>query len=180
MKTAWYRKLFSPPDRIDLQATRIKANQGDADAQFALGVVCANGKGALQDFVRAAEWYRKAADQDHALAQFNLGLMYAEGQGVPCDDAEGVRWIRRAAEQGDAGAQFNLGTRYHRASIDRSQMDAVESRIEAYKWFQLAADQGYKDAEASCHRMTLSMSREEVAEGNHRMGTFVAGKPSNS
>ena len=165
----WYRKLFSRARQPDLNGTRAQADGGDADAQFALGLKYGNGEGDLQDFPQAAQWYRKAADQNHALAQFNLGIMYAKGQGMPRDDAEAVMWIRKAAEGGDAGAQFNLGARYHRASLRDVQMDAVESRIEAYKWFQLAAAQGYKDSVASCERMTLSMSREEVVEGNHRV-----------
>lgn len=168
MDSSWYRKLFSRARQPDLNGTRDLADRGDADAQFALGLKYGNGEGELQDFPQALQWYRKAADQNHALAQFNLGIMYAKGQGVPLDDTEAVTWIRKAAERGDAGAQFNLGVRYHRASLGGVRMDAVESRIEAYKWFQLAAAQGYKDSVASGERMTLGMSREEVVEGNHR------------
>ena len=132
----------------------------------------------LQDLVQAAQWYRKAADQNHPLAQFNLGLMYTKGEGVPQDDAQAVAWMRKAAQQGDAGAQFNLGMRYHRASVWGLQLDALESKVEARKWLQLAAAQGYKGSAEACERMTLGMNREEVAEGNRRATAFVAAKPS--
>ena len=85
-------------------------------------------------------------------------------------------WIRKAAEQGDAGAQYNLGTRYHRSSVSGLEMDAIESKIESYKWLRLAAAQGYKQADASCERVTLKMSFEEVAEGNHRVTAFAAAR----
>jgi hypothetical protein len=180
METSWYRRLFFWAPAPNLKATRTEADQGNAEAQFGLGLKYGNSTAPLQDFVRAAEWYRKAAEQNHALAQFNLGIMYTKGQGVPRDDAEGVRWIRKAAEQGDAGAQFNLGMRYHRASVDRTQLDAVESKIEAYKWFRLAAAQDYRDSVTAWQRVTLAMTREEVAEGNRRTATFVAGQPASS
>ena len=90
------------------------ADQGDADAQFNLGVMYANGKGVLKDDKQAVKWYQKAADQGYAPAQYNLGLMYAngEGDGVLKDDKQAVKWYQKAADQGYASAQYNLGVRY--------------------------------------------------------------------
>lgn len=173
---SWYRRFFSRTRRFDLEATQAAAEQGNVEAQFALGVNCGIDQEALPDFVRAAQWYRKAAEQNHSLAQFNLGLMYAKGQGVPLDDIEAVSWIRKAAHQGDAGAQFNLGIRCHRACLWGRRADALESKIEAYKWLQLAAAQGYKGSAEAYERVTLDMTREEVAEGNQRAAAVVTGK----
>ena len=90
----------------------VHAEQGDASAQFSLGVMYATGRGVLKDEAEAVRWYRLAAEQGNAAAQFNLGLMYANGEGVLKDEAEAVRWYRLAADQGDAAAQFNLGVMY--------------------------------------------------------------------
>jgi TPR repeat protein len=43
------------------------------------------GHGVPRDYVKARQWYEKAADQGHAGAQYNLGVLYAEGLGVPLD-----------------------------------------------------------------------------------------------
>lgn len=59
------------------------ADQGNAEAQFNLGVMYDNGQGVAQDYAQAVQWYRKSADQGDADAQNNLGVMYADGQGVP-------------------------------------------------------------------------------------------------
>lgn len=171
---SWYRRVFCaalPSAR--LLAVQQAAESGDANAQFALGIHFSSGS-RIPHFAQAAHWYRKAADQDHALAQFNLGQMFAHGQGQPQDEAAAVRWIRKSAEGGDAGAQFNLGSRYHRHSVGVDAMDNAESRIEAYKWYTLAAAQGYKDSQVSCERLALAMSREEVTDGQERIQTFVA------
>ena len=61
---------------------RVRAEQGDAPAQFMLGRMYANGDGVPQDAAEAVRWYRLAAEQGLAEAQFNLGVMYANGQGV--------------------------------------------------------------------------------------------------
>jgi len=174
----WYRRLFSSALESDLKSTLAKAGHGDADAQFGLGLKYSTdtGEGIAQDFAQAAEWYHKAAVQNHALAQFNLSVMFASGQGVAQNDTTALMWTRKAAEGGDAGAQFKLGSRYHRASMDRLQMDSAESRIEAYKWFHLASAQGYKGSDAAGERVALGMTREEVADGNQRTAAFVARK----
>lgn len=174
MDKPWYRRWFA---RIahggDLEATRAKAAQGDAEAQYSLGLKYGCGDQVVLDLSQAAAWYRRAADQDHPLAQFNLAMMYAEGQGVTQDDAEAVRWIRRAAALGDAGAQFNLAVRCQRASLSREQPAASEAKIEAYKWFQLAAAQGYGNSAQFCESMNLSMTLDEVAQGDRRAEAFT-------
>jgi len=155
------------------QFSRSDADAGNADAQFGMGLRCAVA-GATQNYTQAAEWYRMAAEQDHHLAQFNLGQMFAQGHGVAHDETAAVMWMRRAADGGDAGAQFNLGNRCYRDSMRIAESTAGESRIEAYKWYRLAAEQGYGTSQNSCDVVTMSMSRAEVTEGNQRTAAFEA------
>jgi hypothetical protein len=172
MEKSWYRKMFSHPQKPASEPTLPNADYGDAEVQFNMGLKFANGAGATRDYAQAAEWYHKAADQSHSLAQFNLGMMYAHGQGVARDATQSVMWFGRAAQLGDAGAQFNLGDSCHRASLQRECKDAPESRIEAYKWYRLAAAQGYKDSEQAYLTLTVKMTREDVAVGNRRVAEF--------
>ena len=46
----------------------LAADQGDANAQFNLGVMYDQGQGVPQDYQQAVKWYRLAADQGHASA----------------------------------------------------------------------------------------------------------------
>src|SRR2546426_5529147 len=154
----WYRKMFSNKRVLDLTEARTKAEQGDAEAQFTLGLSCEFIPGNGQSEVEAAKWFRRAADQGHSLAQFNLAVMYAAGQGVPVDEAEAARFFRLAADQGDAGAQFRMGKRCQRLSFSASKDGASEARVEACKWFQLAATQGYGHAETYLERTNLMLS----------------------
>jgi TPR repeat protein len=61
----WYRKA---------------ADQGDADAQYNLGLMYYNGNGVPQNYSQAAVWYRKAGTQGHSDSLNNLGAGYELGQ----------------------------------------------------------------------------------------------------
>ncbi len=180
MDIHFHRKSSDPTPEVGLTTLQTKAEQGDADAQFSLGLHYSSAQGEALDFVQAARWYRRAANQDHALAQFNLGVMFARGQGMPPDQAAAADWMLKAAEGGDAGGQHNLGVRCQRASLDPFRLGAAESRIEAYKWSCLAAAQGYRGSLTACQRVTLTMTRAEFDEGNPRAAAFVVRKPSDS
>ena len=147
-----------------------------AEAQFSLGLRYASGNGAAPDYVQAEHWYRKAAGQNHALASFNLGMMNANGHGMPADRAKALVWIQRAADLGDAGAQFNLGSTHHRAVMDGVAENVSQSRIDAYKWFCLAAAQGYQGAAVAGEVVNLYMSRADVMEGCRRIAAFHSGQ----
>lgn len=84
------------------------ARQGDAEAQFYLGLCYNYGDGVEKDLSEAVVWFRKAAHQGLAQAQFNLGLCYYNGNGVEKNLSEAVKWFRKAAVQGLAKAQDML------------------------------------------------------------------------
>jgi TPR repeat protein len=64
------------------------ADQGNARAQFKLGVMYYEGQGVPQDYAEAVKWYRRAADQGYADGQGVLGFFYEKGDcGVPQDYA---------------------------------------------------------------------------------------------
>lgn len=83
------------------------AQQGNAVAQFNLGVMNDFGHGIPKDAAKAVYWYRLAAAQGHASAQFNLGGMYFEGLGVPRDLVRASMWFTLSAQAGIPGAAKN-------------------------------------------------------------------------
>jgi len=72
---------------------RSLADQGNAKAQFNLGLKYYKGEGVARDLA-------KAADQGNAKAQFNLGLMYYKGRGVARDHVQAYMWFNIAAVGG--------------------------------------------------------------------------------
>jgi hypothetical protein len=95
--------------RQNAAMTQKAAEQGDASAQFMLGLMYADGHGVPRDYVKAVQWWQMAAEQGLANAQSALGFIYANGKcGVPKDEAKAVHWYQQAAQQGDAAAQSML------------------------------------------------------------------------
>jgi len=77
------------------------AEQGNAGAQYNLGLCYANGgDGVPKDIEKAIYWYTKAAEQGFAEAQYMLACGYATGDGVPKDMEKAIYWFTKAAEQG--------------------------------------------------------------------------------
>lgn len=118
-----------------LRLWRSLAEQGDADAQYSLGVMYNNGDGVPRDYAEAMKWHRKAADHGNGNAQFNLGFMYDRGRGMPQSYAEAAKWYSLAANQGVAIAQYKLGVMYH------DGQGVPQDYVHAHMWFSLAAAQ---------------------------------------
>ena len=91
------------------EAQRKRAtNEGNAEAMFNLGLLYANGQGVTQDYVRACEWYEKAAEKGFPSAMGNLGVLYHNGQGVAQDYGKAREWYEKAADKGEPRAKAQL------------------------------------------------------------------------
>ena len=141
-----------------LRMLRSLADQGNAKAQYNLGLMYRDGQGIAQNYAEAAELFRLAAEQGDAQAQSILGSMYGTGQGVRQKYSEAVKWYRLAAAQGDTNAQFNLGVMY------ANGQGVSKGYGRAYMWFSLAAVSG--DADAATNRDTVArqMTARQIAE----------------
>jgi hypothetical protein len=131
----------------DAKACRVRAEQGDAKAQYELGGMYYQGKGVPQDYVEALRWYRQAADQRNAKGQYGVGFMYEEGKGVSQDYAQAVAWYRKAAGQGNEKAQYGLGYTYYVGK------EVPQDYATAVGWYRKAADQGYAEAQSDLGSM---------------------------
>ena len=113
------------------------AEQGDAIAQYNLGVMYRNGQGVPQDYKTAAKWWRLAAEQGDAPAQYNLGLLYGMGTGVIQDNVYAHMWFNIAASSGDSkNASKNrdiIAERMTSADISAAQKLARECVRKKYK-----------------------------------------------
>lgn len=71
-----------------------KANEGDGNAAFRLGMLLSNEKNKEYDPTTALRLLKIAADKGFPAAMSSIGVLYANGQGVAQDDAEAIRWLR--------------------------------------------------------------------------------------
>src|SRR3954468_22662529 len=76
------------------------ADEGDATAQFTLGMRYSRGDGVPVDLGTGAAWFTKAALQGDPDAQLNIGMMYERGDGVTRNLRTAAEWYGKAANQG--------------------------------------------------------------------------------
>ncbi len=138
------------------------ARQGDADAAVSLGIMAETGRGAAQDFQRAARLYQIAADAGNAQGQALLGKLYANGDGVEQDTEKAVFWLTKAAESGYVEAQRKLASVYTGLRPDAAQ---------AYAWLVIALSSLFPQASdlvavsPDLERLMRSMTPEEIENG---------------
>ena len=147
------------------------AEEGNADGQFGMALLYANGFGVSLDDDQALKWYRLAADQGHAEAQCNLAVMHANGWGVPQSDEEAFKWYSLAAEQGVTPAQISLGL------MHSSGYGAPQDNMQAYKWFAVAAELGDTNAPMKRDEFGARMSAEEISEATGLASAWVQTHP---
>ncbi len=115
---------------------RRAAFEGYSASQYRLGYCYESGRGEVQSFSTANDWYEKAAEQGHVDAQYKLGHSYRVGRGTPINLPLALEWYKKAAGNGDADALNNVGWMY----ATGQGLDAKSQ--EACRWFVEAAKHG--------------------------------------
>lgn len=108
------------------------AEQGNAKAQYNLGVIHANGKGVPKNEIEAINWYRKAAEQGHAGGQFGLGSGFYLGRGVPEDYVQAYMWLALAKAQRHEKAAKGLDV----VKAKMTRADLARARDLSSKWWK--------------------------------------------
>ena len=84
----------------ELAQLLLKAEAGDALAQFSLGWTHFYAKGVVENSVEGVKWWTLSAHQGNAEAQWELGGANATGRGVAQDLVAAYAWYIIAAENG--------------------------------------------------------------------------------
>lgn len=198
-------KSEAPSDPQQLAAwLEQRVKNGDAVAQYRLGVLYALGDGVTQDYQRAATLFKTAAEEGVTEAEYNIAVMYAEGLGTPRDPNQAVFWYRKAAAQGSASAAFNLGVAYSNGvGVERSMEQAAQwfrraaeggvvnaqfnigllyergdgvspSQVEAYAWYAAAATRGDGGAAQRRDRLATTLSPAVLKDAQARANQLQA------
>lgn len=128
------------------------AEQGNAAAQYNLGLLYQYGLGVERQLAVAVKWYGLAAQNGDADAQTVIGDLYADGFWGAKDYGKAAQWYRLAAEQGHAEAQRKLGVFFARGQ------GVTEDSNAAIMWLRRAVEQG--DAEAEKRLRKLEAERQ--------------------
>jgi len=167
------------------------ALQGNAQAQYDLGLMYATGDGveknealALTWFTRASEnnfakrvnvqrvvkptvtsqkviFAKRAAAKGNVQAQFDLGMMYLKGDGVRKNEQLAFTYFHKAARKNHVEAKFYMGLSFAEGKGVRKQ-----TQLARY-WFKLAAKAGHRTAMA--HLSSLERKVRPQVRVNRRV-----------
>jgi hypothetical protein len=124
-----------------LSIWRNLADEGSADAQYALGDAYFKGQGVSRDLNESMKWFERAAKSGNARAMFNIGAAYWEGNGTRQSYAEAVEWWEKSAATGQSEAQYNLGLAYYFGKGVEKDLD------HALKWIRQSAKNNHSGAQ---------------------------------
>ena len=93
----------------DIEEITKKAEAGDADAQYILGIHYEFGEAVRKSALQAAKWFRLAAEQGHVKALNSMGYFYRDGVGRVRRNLKRALqcWIK-SARAGNPQAYLNL------------------------------------------------------------------------
>jgi TPR repeat protein len=171
------------PDYADADRwLRLAATEGDAEAQFWLGVGYARGYLGGVDYQEYHKWIRKSALQELPDAQHELGQMYEEGNGVPRSNERAAYWFRRAADHssdvsGVFGSETELVYLYRDGTLKKNE-------IQAYMWSAVvdaSVDPPIDPAtDNNIKRVAKHMTNSEIAVAQQRAKDWINRHPRRS
>jgi uncharacterized protein len=98
----------APADPARSRELLVRAAETNAEAQYQLGLMLADGTGGERDDVQARALFEKAAAQNHPGALERMGAFMQEGRGGPKDSTAAKAYYERAAALGDEDAKKAL------------------------------------------------------------------------
>jgi TPR repeat protein len=147
---------------------KLKAEHGDAVAQYNVGVCYSSGMGGVvKDKAESAKWIRMAAEAGHSQAQYIVGTYYTNGEGVAKDPFEAVKWYKKSAIRANGYGFFCLGSAYYRGK------GVSKDIVEAYAHYQIAAISKIKYADEACNTLKKEMTVAQIVAGEKRIGEII-------
>lgn len=126
----------------EIRELKKKADGGDVDAQFQLGCKYRDGSEKLKkDYVKAFQYFEKAANQGDLYAMGELAICYKTGLGGHRNQNLAFQYCEKATKSGDPVHLYNMGYFYEVGC--GTECD----RYSAFKWYLQAAEKGYVDAQ---------------------------------
>lgn len=144
------------------------ANQGDAIAQFFVGVMYLGGHGTQKNPALAVQLLYKSATSGIADAQNYMAAFYRTGRNAPLDYATAMRWYLFAAKQNYKNAQYHIALMY------RDGLGVQQDNRQAYMWACIAATGGPPEAIALRARLQQELTAEESAQAEHDATAWLA------
>jgi TPR repeat protein len=158
------------------------AENGDPDAERAMGQLLMQDCTGLQDKSAAIGWLTKAVAAGNVVAENQLGRVYMLGLGVPQDDAKAFALFSQSAAANNAVGEVELGYLY------LSGRGVPQDKYQALQWMVKSGEQGNagalgniahiylkgeileRDTDRAAYFLALANQRATAGQRNELMG----------
>lgn len=146
------------------------ANLGYAPAQLRLASLYQDGAAGLTaDEAEARAWARRAAEAGDPKAMHFYAMQLYDGVGGAQNRAEALSWLTKAASAGRVDSQYNVAQ-----LLEKGDQGVAPNRVEAFKWYMIAARRGDQQALASVQRLTSGLSAADRRTAREAADAFTA------
>ncbi len=150
-----YCRKKNEQNKLIYQINIENAKKGDEKAQYVIGYMYYKGKGVPKNYVKAADWYKKAAEHKNTKALNNLAYLYQKGRGVEQNLKKAEELLLESAKQGDDVACLNLGIMYQTGKNGNTNLS------KAKYWYKKAMDGGNRIAAGMYKRIVTMENKTE-------------------
>lgn len=164
-KAAQAQRTITPEGAFSLMAG--EAEKGNGRAMLTLGNFYEQGIGTPRNFIKAMEWFSKAADAGMAEGHYNLGVCYEIGMGNSGDMKKAVEQYQKAANMGLPLALQKMSLLYFNGiGVPKNNAKAVE-------YLSKAADSGHSIAANELGLIYLQGLAGQKKDERKALATFV-------
>lgn len=145
-----------------------RANQGEADSQYHIGVMYIKGDQVGRDVEEGVRWIKLAAEQGHKVATTYMELWNGDLSENSFESSIAVRWLKEMGRTFDIDAIFDLGFLYEMGR-------GVQKNFQrAKKWYEFAAIEGHAEAKRRLALLKRNHSKPENITSNSGAATMTS------
>ena len=131
------------------------AANGDAKANYNLGIMYREGLGVEKDDVQSLTHLIAAAENGHMLGNYAVGLAFLTGKGSDIDAEAAIHYLSEAALLGHAISPVEIGDLYFRGRL------VEKNFVSAHFWWSLARDRNAPGASKNLGVLLSKMNQEQ-------------------
>ncbi|WP_427789640.1 SEL1-like repeat protein [Brevundimonas diminuta] len=162
-------QMLDNGDDSGLEPLTRAANLGYAPAQLRLASLYQDGAAGLAvDEVEARAWARRAAEAGDAKAMHFYAMQMYDGVGGARNRVDALNWLTKAASAGRVDSQYNVAQ-----LLEKGDEGVAPNRVEAFKWYMIAARRGDQQALASVQRLTSGLSAADRRKAREAADAFT-------
>ncbi len=134
------------------------AANGDARANYNLGIMYREGLGVDQDDIEALTHFIAAAEDGHMLGNYTVGLAFLRGRGSDVDGEAALSYLKEATLLGHALSPVEMGRIYFEGRLTKKDV------VAAHFWWSVARDRNAPGATEYLHSLSRQMNETQKQE----------------